>query len=255
MKTLSLFLALLAIPCATHAAKKKGGSNSSGPDSPIVVGRVTAVAANGKSVTILHQGSYLRQIEIGRKTKVSFVGMPKRARQLTVGYDAKASIKKGAAKYLKLTQPLSEAKSLGPDRTKLTVEEILRRSDDDRDGGLSYIEVSRWIHHSPKHGPDQFEKIDKSKDGLLDAAELPQFLSKVIWWNLSRKSPEAWFAQCDQNQDGALDENEFAPINGGEGHIENRFKRADQDRNGKLSMTETTAYISAQLAEQAISSK
>ena len=82
MKTLSLLFALLAIPYASHAAKK---GNSSGPDSPIVVGRVTAVAANGKSVTVLHQGRYSRQIEIGRKTKVSFVGMPKRARQLTIG--------------------------------------------------------------------------------------------------------------------------------------------------------------------------
>ena len=150
---------------------------------------------------------------------------------------------------LKLTQSLSEAKSLGPDRTKLTVEQILRRSDDDRDGGLSYVEISRWIHHSPKHGPDHFEKVDKSKDGLLDTGELSGLLEKVVWWNLSRQSPQAWFAQCDRNQDGALDQKEFAPINGGEGHIENRFKRADQDRNGKLSKTETTSYISALLAE------
>ena len=101
--------------------------------------------------------------------------------------------------------------------------------------------MSRWIYNSRKHGPDHFQGTDKSKDGLLDSAELETLLKKVNWWKYSRQPASVWFEKSDANQDGVLDVQEFKVLNSGDGHIEQRFKRADKDQ--QLSPKETTEYI------------
>ena len=241
MKSLVAPFAFFAV--LSFLSGKPNKSNSSGPDSPIVVGEVIAVSKDGNMVTLLQSGKYKREITIGKKTKLSFVGMPKVDRKPTIGYSGKASLKSGTTKYLKLTQPLPEAQSLGKGRASLTVAQVLTKADDDKDGGISYVEMSRWIYNSGKHGPDHFEKADQSKDGLLDASELALLLPKVNWWKYSRQPASAWFAQSDSNQDGVLGTIEFKVINGGDGHLEQRFKRADKDKDQTLSKEETAAYI------------
>ena len=37
---------------------------------------------------------------------------------------------------------------------------IFTTVDENRDSGVDYVEMSRTIYHSPKHGPDKFEKFD-----------------------------------------------------------------------------------------------
>ncbi|MEM1295725.1 MAG: hypothetical protein AAGH89_10200, partial [Verrucomicrobiota bacterium] len=235
-----IFLSVLLVHCPSF-----GQSNSKGPNSPVVVGVIVDFSKDRDSVTILQEGQYHREIPLGQKTKVSFVGMPKNARELTVGYVAKASLKGGNTKSLKVTLPVKELKSLGENRARYSIGQILEKADDDGDNEIDYVEMSRWIYHSGKHGPDHFEKADASKNGALDEAELENLLAKVTWWRLSRKTVEEWMSASDENGDGLLGEGEFTGINGGDGHIESRFRRADKSGDEKLSPEEVASYLAA----------
>ncbi|MEM1293870.1 MAG: EF-hand domain-containing protein [Verrucomicrobiota bacterium] len=246
MKSLLVFLSLVAMQGLACAQ-----SNSSGPSSPIVVGKIIAVGDDEESVTILQAGTYERVIPISEKTNVAFVGMPKRAREFTIGYGAKASLKGGKAKYLKMTLPLEEVASLGADRTAMTEESIFASSDANNDKGIDYVEMSKFIYHSPKHGPDKFQNLDADGDGLLDDEEFPKLLAGVGWWKFSRKTAAEWFAEGDANKDGGIDVDEFGPTFDGGSHTATRFKRADKNKDGMLDQAETTAYVATLIHEKA----
>ena len=51
------------------------------------------------------------------------------------------------------------------------------------------------------------------------------------------------FVQADENKDDTLSIKEFASICTSGNHIENIFKRADGDKSGGLTRSETEAYI------------
>ena len=102
--------------------------------------------------------------------------------------------------------------------------------------------MSRSIYHSPKHGPDKFEKFDVDANGLLDDEEFPVLLDQLTWWKFSRKSPDNWFTQADTNGDGKLDEKEFSQTFDTGNHTENRFKRADGDKSGLLDKPEVSEF-------------
>ena len=223
-----------------YAAKSK--SNSKGSDSPLVIGPIVHVSGTD-TVTILHGGEFERKLNLSKDTEIVFVGMPAVSRSLKVGYGAKASVKNGSVRSLKLTLPVKDPASLGPDRTKLSLAQILAKADGNGDGGLDYVEMSRWIYHSPKHGPDTFLKTDKNKDGLVGPKELPKLLAGVSWWKYSRQSPTAWFEQADANKNGTLDLKEFTSIAAGKNHAENVFKRTDKNKDGTLDRKEVEKYV------------
>jgi hypothetical protein len=221
----------------------KGKSNSKGSDSPLIIGPVIRVSANGDSVTILHGGEFERKLNLSKDTEIVFVGMPTASRSLKVGYGAKASIKNGSVRSLKLALPVKDPASLGPDRTKLSIAQVLAKADGNEDGGLDYVEMSRWIYHSPKHGPDTFLKTDKNKDGLVGPKELPKLLARVSWWKYSRKSSDEWFDQADENKNGSLDLKEFTSIAAGKNHAEKVFKRTDKNKDKALDPKEVAKYV------------
>ena len=132
---------------------------------------------------------------------------------------------------------------LGEKRLAMTVRELFRSVDRDTSNSVSYVEFSRHIFHSPKHGPDSFRKADGNSNGVLDSSEFTEALSKVSWWKLSRRTPGEWFRQADHNEDEKLDLEEFAMICTSGNHIENIFKRSDADDDGSLTQQETSAYI------------
>ena len=235
MKYIPLFLAITL-------GLAHGKSNSSGPDSPVLFGEIIAVSTDEKTVTILQAGSNKRDITITKKTKLSFVGMGKKSQELKVGYWGKAKVKKGEAGSLKLTQPVGKLNPLGPDRISMDEKSIFTAVDENRDSGIDYVEMSRAIYHSPKHGPDKFEKYDEDVNGLLDGQEFPQLLSQLIWWKFSRKSADNWFTQADINRDGKLDEKEFGQTFDTGNHTENRFKRSDGDKSGFLDKSEVSRF-------------
>ncbi len=233
--TLGLFLLLPGIIFAK--------SNSKGPDSPLAIGTITAISADGRTVTILQGGEFTRVLVISSQTDLVYVGMPKSAQRLVVGHGAKASVKGGAVKSIKVTLPIGKTASLGKDRTSLSVAQILARANENGDAGLDYVEMSRWIYNSPKHGPDTFLKADKNHDGVLGETELARLLTGVSWWKYSRKTADEWFRQADASGDGSLDLKEFTTIAAGKNHAENTFKRADKDRDKLLGSKELAAYI------------
>ncbi|MEM7602779.1 MAG: EF-hand domain-containing protein [Verrucomicrobiota bacterium] len=238
MKPLLTSVMLLTLPGLTLAQ-----SNSSGPNSPIVVGTIIAIGEDDESVTILQGGEFERVISISEGTNVSFIGMPKKDREFTLGYGAKASLKGGKTKYLKVTLPLEETTSLGPDRTSMSEESVFAASDANRDDGIDYVEMSRFIYHSPKHGADKFQNLDADADGLLDEDEFSRLLEGVAWWKFSRKNATEWFSEGDANQDGGIDMEEFGPTFDGGSHTASRFKRADRNKDGKLDEAETALYV------------
>ena len=236
------YMKYLLIFFITATGASHGKSNSRGPDSPVLFGEITAVGDGGKTVTILQAGSQAREISITNKTTLSFVGMAKENQELKVGYWGKAKVKNGEAGSLKLTLPVGALKPLSKERISMDENAIFAAVDQNRDSGIDYVEMSRAIYHSPKHGPDKFEKCDVDANGLLDQKEFPILLDQLTWWKFSRKSADNWFTQADTNGDGKLDEKEFGQTFDTGNHTANRFKRADGDTSGFLDKPEVSGF-------------
>ena len=219
--------------------------NSKGAGSAIVVGTLTRVDSSGKAFDVQQTGESLRKLHLGSKSKVYFVGFPtKRKQEPQAGFGVKASCgKDGQIKTITFTPPVGEPSAIGEQRLTMTVQELFKEVDKDGSKSISYPEFSTSIYYSPKHGPDSFRKTDQDSDGVLNAAEFNTALSGVSWWKLSRMAADKWFEQSDENKDGTLSIKEFASICTSGNHIENIFKRADGDKSGGLTRSETKAYI------------
>ena len=220
-------------------------SNSKGKESRFVVGTLNSTDPMGTKLEVLQSGGYLRQLQVNAQTVVQFVGLlSKGDHKPEVGMGVKANLEKdGSVKSIIFTPSVGEPAPLGEERLKMTERELFKRADKDVSNSISYVEFSKAIFHSPKHFPDSFRKLDKNSDSVFDAAEFAAALSKVSWWQLSRRAPDEWFIQADRNQDGELDVKEFALICTSGNHTENHFARADRDRSGSLTQGETVAYI------------
>ena len=219
--------------------------NSKGADSAIVVGTLTRVDSSGKAFDVQQTGESLRTLRLDSKSKVYFVGFSGRSKQEPqAGFGVKASCAKdGQIKTITFTPPVGEPSTLGEKRLGMTEQELFNEVDKDGSKSISYPEFSTYIYYSPKHGPDSFRKTDQDGNGVLDATEFNTALSGVSWWKLSRMAADEWFEQSDENKDGTLSIKEFASICTSGNHIENIFKRADGDKSGGLTRSETEAYI------------
>ena len=236
------YMKYLLIFFITATGAAHGKSNSRGPDSPVLYGEIISVSDDRKIVTILQSGSDKREIKITKKTKLSYVGMAKENQELKVGYWGKAKVKNGEAGSLKLTLPVGALQPLSKERISMDENAIFAAVDLNRDSGIDYVEMSRAIYHSPKHGPDKFEKCDVDANGLLDQKEFPVLLDQLTWWKFSRKSVDNWFTQADTNGDGKLDEKEFSLTFDTGNHTANSFKRADGDKSGLLDKSEVSEF-------------
>ena len=219
--------------------------NSKGADSAIVVGTLTRVDSSGKAFDVQQTGESLRTLRLDSKSKVYFVGFSGKSKQEPqAGFGVKASCgKDGQIKTITFTPPVGEPSTLGKKRLSMTKQELFNEVDKDGSKSISYPEFSTYIYYSPKHGPDSFRKTDQDGDGMLDTTEFNTALSGVSWWKLSRTTPDEWFVQADENKDDTLSIKEFASICTSGNHIENIFKRADGDKSGGLTRSETEAYI------------
>ena len=236
---MKLFLAIfIFLSGLAHAEKKK--SNSSGPDSPVVVGIIKTASGNRVEV---QQGQYLRKLTLNKKSKVVFVSFLGAKEEFKAGYSVKAKVAQELINSIYITLPIGEVSRRTPDMSAMSALDLFKKADQNQDGEVCYRELSRVIHYSPKHGPDTFTKVDKDKSGTLDQTEFSAKLKSVDWWKLSQKSPLQWLAFCDKDKNGQLSPEEFAII-AGEGHLESRFKRTDKDKSGAANLKELTAYIS-----------
>jgi Ca2+-binding EF-hand superfamily protein len=211
-------------------------SNSSGPNSPIVVGHIIAV--NGQEIEVKTK-KLVRQLVMNDKTKIIYVGITEQeARKMNVGYGFKGKATDGVLKSALLSLPVQAERSLSDEQVKLAPSKIFAQTDIDKDAFVSYVEFSSQIYYSPKHGPDKFVKADKDKDGLLNLKEFANRLAMVSKWTISRQSPEAWFKQADVNNNGELTLEEYREISQSKNHVENGFKKKDKDKSGLISLKE-----------------
>jgi len=220
-------------------------SNSKGRDSSVVFGTLKSVDSSGTKFDVHQSGESLRKLYVNSESKVYFVGMPAKGEQKPgAGMGVKATCAKdGRVKTISFTPRVGEPSMFGENRLNMTEAELLKEVDKDASNSISYVEFSKYIYYSPKHGPDSLRKNDSDSDGVLNTAEFVEALSKVSWWKLSRKAPDEWFIQADKNRDGMLDIKEFSWIFTSGNHIENIFKRTDHDGSGSLTQSETAAYI------------
>lgn len=218
-------------------------SNSKGGNSPISVGVIKSISEDQQSIQIRQGGDIDRTLNIPNPNVLHFVGMPESSRQLKVGYGIKAKVQNNTINSAKVTLPLKDSADLGPNKTKMSPSDIFQKTDENGDGMIDYVEMSRWVYLSPKHGPDKFSGADKNQDGGLNEPEFTPLLQEVSWYKLSRKTPEDWFAQADTNQDQALSLQEYKAISTSKNHVENHFKRNDTDKNGSLSLEELTSSL------------
>ena len=238
-------VAVLISAFSVLASNAQAQSNSKRSDSPVVVGTLKGVDSSSTKFVVQQSGEHLRKLYVNSESKIYFVGLPaKGGPQPRAGLGVKATCEKdGCVKTISFTPPVGEPSMLGEKRLTMTELELLKDVDKDASNTISYVEFSKYIYHSPKHGPDSFRKADMDSDGVLDTAEFVEALSKVSWWKISRKTPDKWFIQADSNGNNKLDIEEFALICTSGNHIENIFKRTDRDTSGQLSQRETVTYI------------
>ena len=219
--------------------------NRKGRVSSVVVGTLKSIDSSETKLDVQQSGEYLRKLYVNSESKVYFVGFPANGEQKPrAGLGVKATCEKdGRVKMISFTPPLGEPSMLGEKRLSMTGRELFKEVDKNASNSISYVEFSKYIYHSPKHGPDSFRKADQNSDGVLDRAEFVEALNRVSWWKISRKTPGEWFMQADKNRDSMLDIKEFAWICMSGNHMENIFKRTDQDESGSLTQRETSAYI------------
>ena len=158
---------------------------------------------------------------------------------IRVGVDSK-----GVGRSLWVTPPIPKEKlKPSPEMLEMTPAELHKMADSDGDGELSYVEYATAIYRSPKHGPIQFLKADKDKSGTLNLEEFTPRLDSAKWWRYSRKTPAKWHAQADADANGVLSKQEFTTVIGTTAHLDTRFKQADKDRSGDLSVADLASFI------------
>ena len=237
--------AILTSAFLVLSVKAQAKPDIEGPQKSVVVGTLVNVDASGKSFQVQQNSEQIHNLFMNSKSKIYYVGLPAISKQKPrAGLEVKASCgKNGLIKTITFTPPVGEPSMLGEERLAMTERELFNEVDQDASKSVSYVEFSKHIYHSPKHGPDSFRKADRDSNGVLDGAEFPEALSEVSWWKISRKTSSDWFIQADKNMDDMLDIREFAFICTSRNHIENIFKRADEDNSDSLTQRETAAYI------------
>lgn len=215
-------------------------SNTSGPDSPVVVGVLKSF--KGKHIEVQTKG-FLRKLEITDKTKVFFVSFLSVEKKMKAGYGVKAKQSGGKLKSIHFTLPVPESSKNGAEMIKLSTKELFKKADLDKSGEVSYVEFSTAIFQSDKHGPDNFVKVDKDKSGAFNLKEFEAKMAGVVWWRLSRKASSQWFKEADKNKNEKIELSEFNYIAQSASHYKEHFKRADKDKSQSLSPKEIDLYV------------
>lgn len=226
---------------APHAL---AAGNSSGPNSPIVVGRIVKIVEGGTRL-VVQTSKITRELKISDHSKIEYISIPNpQAHTPTVGFGLKARVKPGdTIELARLTLPIPETKPLGQQRLTLSAHQLFQHADINNDARVTYTEFSAQIYRSDKHGPDKFVKYDTDHNGAYNGAEFKHHLAEINWWALSRHTPAQWMTQADTDRNQQLDPTEFATLCSSANHLEAIFERNDLDRSGALSLKETTAYL------------
>lgn len=201
-------------------------------------------SVDGNNITVNYRRKS-RTFTLSDKTKINYVSFLKAKKEIKAGFSVRAGVEsKGQCNQLWVTLPIPEEK-LKPSVEMLTMTpaELHKMADSNGDGELSYVEYATAIYRSPKHGPVGFMKSDKDKSGTLILKEFEPKLVGLKWYRISRKTPAQWHKEADANSDDVLSKKEFVTVLGTTAHLDTRFKQADKDRSGDISVKEVAGYI------------
>ena len=213
-----------------------------GPNSPLVIGIIEEVRSD--HIVVLTRDKYKRMLALHEKSTVTYVGFDKKQKEIKARFAVRAEVTEEVIKTILVTPPVSEDKvEPTPEMVNMTPAELLKTADLDRSGELSYVEMSKTLFSSLKHGPVAFHKSDQDQSGSISLKEMPSLLAKVKWWKMSRKTPKEWFNSSDQDMNGVLSQGELAVLLGSEAHIGIFFKRADKNTSGDIDLSEVTLFI------------
>ncbi len=223
---------LICLICL-NAQTVSADNRSKGAESPMVVGIIEE--AHDDHIVVITRDKYKRTLAIGEKSTITYVGFDKEKKEIKARFAVRAEVNKEVIKSILVTPPVAEDRiEPTPEMVKMTPVELLKIADLNQSGEVSYVEMSKTLFSSLKHGPVAFHKSDQDHSGSLNLQELPSLLAKVKWWKMSRKTPEEWFNSSDQDKNGVLSQGELAVLLGSEAHIDVFFKRADKNTSGDL---------------------
>lgn len=234
----SLLICIICFSAQTLSAQNK----SKGPNSPLVIGIIKE--AHDDQIIVITRDKYTRTLAIGEKSTMTYVGFDKDKKEIKAGFAVRAEVHEEVIQSILVTPPVNEDKvEPTPEIVKMTPAELLKTADLEQSGAVSYVEMSKTLFSSLKHGPVAFDKSDQDHSGSLNLQERPSLLAKVKWWKMSRKTPEEWFKSSDQDKNEVLSQEELAVLLGSDAHPGIFFKRADKDKSGDLNLTEASLFL------------
>jgi len=234
MKILITFL-LLTTSLSVFAASK-------GARSPMVIGIIKEVHSD--YIVVVTRDKFTRKLLLNDQSKISYIGFDGAKKEIKTSFCIRASVKNEVIGSIYVTPAIGEDPVYPTaEMVKMTPKELFQVADLNQNGHVCYVEASKTIKHSLKHGPVSFSKTDRDRSGALNLKEFSAFLGKVKWWNMSRKTPEQWFQESDQDNNGGLSKKELAHLLGSEAHIDTFFNRADKNSSEDLDQKEVSAFI------------
>ena len=219
-------------------------NGSKGAKSPMVIGIVEE--AHDDHILVVTRDKFKRKLTFKDDSKIVYVGFDDAKKEIKAKCALRAQVKDEVIGTIYVTPDIGEDEpEPTPEMVKMTPTELFEIADQNKNGRVCYVEVSKTIKYSLKHGPISFGKCDRDKSGALSPKEFPSFLEKTKWWKMSRKSPEEWFKGSDQDKNEVLSKKELAHLLGSEAHIDVFFRQADTNSSGDLDLPETSAFIKA----------
>jgi Ca2+-binding EF-hand superfamily protein len=222
-------------------------NGSKGAKSPMVIGIIEE--AHDDHILVVTRDKFERKLTFKDDSKIVYVGYDDAEKKIQAKCAFRAQVKDEVIGTIYVTPDIGtdDTTEPTPEMLKMTPAEIFEVADRNKNGRVCYVEVSKTIKYSLKHGPISFGKCDKDKSGALSPSEFSSLLEKTEWWRMSRKTDEEWFKGSDLDKNGVLSKKELAHLLGKEAHLDTFFKQADKNASGDLDLPETSAFIQSKI--------
>ena len=174
MKTLITFLFLMGSLSVLAANPSRGAK------SPMVIGIIEE--AHDSHVFVVTRDKFKRKLNFDENSTIIYVGFDDAKKEIRSKCAFRASVKDEVIGSIYVTPDIGEETTEPtPEMVKMTPAELFKVADQNKNDRLSYVEVSKTIKYSLKHGPILFQKCDQDKSSALSPEEVAGFLKKTKW--------------------------------------------------------------------------
>lgn len=214
--------------------------------SPLLIAIIEEIDA--EKISVETKSRQKQKLTFNKKTKITYVGYDGAKQEVKAGSCILGQVKDGLITSMYVTPAIGKELVFPTEEmVKMTPPELFKLADLNKNGRVCYIEFSKTIQHSLKHGPTKFLKSDADKSGALNPKEFAFMLGKTRWWVMSRKTPEQWFKSSDEDKNNVLSIDELAVLLGSKAHIDIFFKRADTNKSRDIDPAEATKFIKTRI--------